>query len=514
MCHAQRFYSSLYPQRPTNQVVERHVDRLGGRVPAYAGIDEEHLMAASRARTDERRRIVIIGGGFGGAYCAQALARKLRRSNAEVLLIDRNNYFVFYPLLVEAGTGRLQPSQAVVATRAFAPHSEFRMADVVAIDPVSQTVRYRLPEVGTLESTGYDHLVLAAGSVTNLPPVPGLREHGFGIKSIADAVTLRNRAIRMLEVADATDDPKVRRALLHFVVVGGNFTGVEVAGEFLSFLRQATRRYKRIDPGDVRVTLVEITERVLPALDTDLSEYAAERMQRCGVTLRLSDSVARIERDRVLLTSGEILHTHTTIWCAGIAPNPLLENLPLPKDERGYVSTNDDLRVAGYDNVWAIGDCAANPGPDGKAYPATAQHAVQQAAHAAANIARVLSGRGTRPCQAASKGSIAAIGCRTGVAKIFGIKLSGFFAWWLYRTVYLLKMPGLARKVRLALDWTLDLLFPRDHVQFEVQRPDVQRAPLAPSVDLSGRQSPGRAVPQAAGHSSDHAAAVAEPTAP
>ena len=472
-------------------------------------------MAASRAKTDERRRVVIIGGGFGGAYCAQALARKLRRSDAEVLLIDRNNYFVFYPLLVEAGTGRLQPSQAVVATRAFAPHSEFRMADVVAIDPVSQTVRYRLPEVGTLEATRYDRLVLAAGSVTQLlPPVPGLREHGFGIKSIADAVTLRNRAIRMLEVADATEDAEVRRALLHFVVVGGNFTGVEVAGEFLSFLRQATRRYTRIDPGDVRMTLVEITERVLPALDADLSSYAAEKLQRCGVTLRLGDSVARIERDRVLLASGETLRTHTTIWCAGIAPNPLLETLPLPKDKRGYVITNNDLRVSGYDNIWAIGDCAVNPGPDGAAYPATAQHAVQQAAHAAADIARVLSGRSTRPCRIASKGSLAAIGCRTGVAKVFGIKLSGFFAWWLYRTVYLLKMPGLARKVRLALDWTLDLLFPRDHAQFEPQRPDIQRAPVAPPVGRSDRQAPGPVVPQATGHSSDHVATVAESTAP
>ncbi len=471
-------------------------------------------MTAARAEEDDRKRIVIIGGGFGGAYCAQALTRKLRGSPAEVLLIDRNNYFVFYPLLVEAGTGRLHPSHAVVATRAFAPHSELRMADVLDIDPARNMVRYRLPEVQTVVSTAYDYLVIAVGSVTNLPPVPGLRQYGFGIKSIADAVTLRNRAIRMLEVADATDDAEVRRALLHFVVVGGNFTGVELAGEFRSFLGGAIRQYKRLDAADIRVTLLEITDRVLPALDPDLSTYAAGKMQQCGVTVRLGDSVTRIERDRVQLASGKSLHAHTTIWCAGIAPNPLLEHLPLPKDERGYLITNSDLCIPGHDNIWAIGDCAVNPDADGEPYPATAQHAVRQAGHAAADIARVLSGRSRRPCHIASRGSLAAIGCRTGVAKIFGVKLSGFFAWWLYRTVYLLKMPGLARKVRLTLDWTLDLLFPRDHVQFEVHRPGTQRTSLA--TPASRTPEPGRdsSTGGSAEHSSRRPAEVADAPQP
>ena len=426
-------------------------------------------MLETNENTDRMRRVIVAGGGFGGAYCAQALGRRLRRFNTEVLLIDRNNYFVFYPLLVEAGTGRLKPSHAVVATRSFAPRSHFRMGDIVGIDPKLQQVHIRLPELGTIESTHYDSLVLALGSVTRLPDVPGLYEHGFGIKSIADAVALRNRAIRMLEAADATDDSALRRELLHFVVVGGNFTGVELAGEFRSFLAQAIRQYKRLASTDICVTLLEITGNVLPALDEGLSAYAARKLQDCGVTLRLRESVASIERDRVTLASGDILPARTTIWCAGIAPSPLLAELPFPVDERGYVLTNDDLRIPGYENVWAIGDCAVNPGPDGTPYPATAQHAVQQAAHAADDIARYLSGQPTRPCRFASKGSLAAIGCRTGVAMVFGFKISGFFAWWLYRTVYLLKMPGLTRRVRIALDWTLDLLFPRDHVQLEAR---------------------------------------------
>jgi NADH dehydrogenase len=297
------------------------------------------------------------------------------------------------------------------------------------------------------------------------------------------------------------------------VVVGGNFTGVEVAGEFRSFLHGAIRPYKRLDPAEIRVTLVELTDRVLPALDEDLSSYAAAKMQQCGVTLRLGDSVARIDPDRVRLASGETLPAHTTIWCAGIAPSPLLEHLPFPKDQRGYLITNDDLRIPGYDNIWAIGDCAVNPDPEDEAYPATAQHAVQQAAHAATDIARVLGGRPTRPCRIASRGSLAAIGCRTGVARILGFKVSGFFAWWLYRTVYLLKMPGFSRKVRLALDWTLDLLFPRDHVQLVLQRLPAQPAPRAAPAGHP-HQPPGAASGDTGQPSSSRAAAIAETATP
>ena len=320
--------------------------------------------------------------------------------------------------------------------------------------------------------TPYDHLVLALGSVTRLPAIPGLEEHGYEMKSLTDAVALRDRAVTLLEAADATDDLERRRALLRLVVVGANFTGVETAGEFDVFLRQGARQCRRVRPEDCGVTLVEVADRILPALDPDLSDYARRHMERRGIEIRLRTSVREIHADRVVLEGGEVLPASTVIWCAGIAPPPLLERLDLPLDERGYVLCERDLRVRGRDDVWAIGDCAVNPDAEGRPYPATAQHAVRQGVHLARNLSRSLSGTSPQPFDYTALGSIVALGCRSGVAKVFGVKLAGFPAWWLFRSVYLMKMPGLSRKARVALDWTLELLFPRDFVQLGVHRPE------------------------------------------
>ncbi|MHC4430059.1 MAG: NAD(P)/FAD-dependent oxidoreductase, partial [Planctomycetota bacterium] len=358
----------------------------------------------SEAAPNLRKRIVILGGGFGGAYCAQALERTLRGKDVEVVLFERHNYFIFYPLLLEAGTGSLEPRHAVVPLRAFLKKTDLRMADVVDVDFERRAVRYRLVGSDTTAELDYDHLVIALGSVTRMPDdVPGLRTHAYEIKSLADAVGLRDRAIAALELANATEESIRRRALLHFVVVGGSFTGAEVAGEFEMFLRQGARRYGRVGQWEVAVTLVERDDRILRALPAE----------------------------SVVLSDGETLDAHTVIWCAGIEQNPLICKWPLPADDRGYILCDRDLRVQEFENVWAIGDCAINPDREGNGYPATAQHAVAQAGHLARNLAAVLSGAATKPCDIMTKGSLAALGCRTGVAKVFGLKLSGFAAWWL-----------------------------------------------------------------------------------
>jgi NADH dehydrogenase len=387
-----------------------------------------------------------------------------------VLLIDRNNYFVFYPLLVEAGTGSLEPRHTVVSTRSMIGDASFRLAEVTGVDLAKREIALRVPELDQEQRVGYDHLVIALGSVTRLPDVPGLRQYGWEMKSLADAVALRDRVARLLEIADSTRDESLRRAMLHLVVVGGNFTGAEVAGEFDAFLSGARKRFRNIGKGETKVTLIDHGEQILSALGRELGDYAAANMRKRGIEVCTRESVIEIGPDFVTLKSGPRIATHTAIWCAGIAAPPSLAHMGLPLDERGYILCERDLRVRGHDNVWGIGDAAVNPGPDGKGYPATAQHGVREGAHCARNIAAVLAGKPTTPCDIKSRGSLAALGCRTGVAEVFGIRLSGFWAWWLWRTVYLMKMPGFGRKVRVAMDWTLDLFGRADPVQLGLHR--------------------------------------------
>lgn len=418
------------------------------------------------------RRVVIVGAGFAGATCARKLERRLRgREDVEVLLIDRNNFFVFTPLLVEAGTGSLQPRHAVVPVRDFLNRGRFLMAEVTAVEPDARRVRYRLGGEGEELALGYDQLVLAQGSVTRMPPVPGLAEHGFGMKRLGDAVALRDRALRLLEIADATEDPQRRRELLQLVVVGGNFTGVEVAGEYLAFLRRAARRTPNVEPRDCGVTLVELSDRVLGALGEELSRYAGEQLRREGVHIELERSAGAIHADRVELDDGRVIPTRTTIWCAGIAAPPPLWDGALPTDDSGWLLTDPDLRVRGWREVWGIGDAAVNVDAEGHTLPATAQSAVQEGEQLAANLAAVLRGEEARPLRYRSRGALAALGCRSGVAEVFGFKLSGFWAWFLWRSVYLAKMPGFGRRLRVALDWTLDLLLGRDTVALGLHGP-------------------------------------------
>ena len=417
-------------------------------------------------------RVVVIGGGFGGAYCVQTLERLRRRAPTDTVLVDRHNYFVFYPLLVEAGTGSLEPRHVVVPIRSFLRSSSFLMGEVASVDLDRREVVVHGAVTGEERRLPYDHLVVAPGSVTRLPPVPGLDRYAFFMKSMTDAVALRDRAIAMLEAASATADAERRRALLHLAVVGANFTGAEVAGEFHMFLRLAARRYPNLTPDDCRVTLIELDRRILPALDEDLAGYAQRHLERRGISVRLRTSVREVREAEIVLQDGEVLPCRTLIWCAGIAPSPLIARLGLPTDERGYILCERDLRVRGHDRVWSIGDSAVNPGPDGKPYPATAQHAVRQGRHLARNIVRVLAGERPTPFEYEPIGSLVALGCRSGVAKIFGVKLAGFPAWWMFRTVYLAKMPGLGRKARVALDWTFDLFSSPEIVQLGVhQRP-------------------------------------------
>lgn len=417
-----------------------------------------------------KSRIIVLGGGYAGSYCVQALEKKLSAEEAEILLIDQNNYFIFYPFLVEAGTGSLEPRHAVVSIRSLLRRSRFVMGRAIGIDFQGKTVTVDVSGCGNLRTVSYDHLVIALGSVTNLPPLPGLAEHGFGMKSLADAVGLRDRAIQLFEQAEGEADAEHRRKLLHWVVVGGNFSGVEVAGEYDVFLDRLSENYHDINREDCNITLIERGDRVLQMLDPELSDYTTRVLRDRGVEVLLNESAQAIEADRLQLSSGRWIETSTVIWCAGIAPNPLLAQLDIPRDKRGYILCDEDMRVQNNPDVWAIGDCAVNKDAKGNAYPATAQHAVREGRQLAANLQRVLLGQTTRPCRIKSLGSLAALGGRTGVARVLGYKLSGFPAWFLWRSVYLAKMPGWSHRIRITLDWTMDLFFRKDPVQLGLHR--------------------------------------------
>jgi NADH:ubiquinone reductase (H+-translocating) len=418
-----------------------------------------------------RKRIVVLGSGFAGAYCAKELEWRLREDQAEIFLIDRHNYFVFYPLLVEAGTGRIEPRHTVVSIRTFLQRERFLMAEVAGIDHEAREVHCEQPRLGMTMRIRYDHLVIALGSVTNMPDVPGLRAHGFQLKDLNDAVQLRDRAIEMLELAAECDDPARRASLLHFVIVGANFTGSELAGELEGLLSGAVARYDSILREDIRITLIDRSERILSVLDPRLSRYAMDSLRRRGVHLRLRDSVVEIGPYHAVLDSGDRLATETVIWAAGIAPPTVLDQIDVPRDDKGYILCERDLRIQGFETLWAIGDAAVNVDAKGQPYPATAQHAIRQGVVCARNIARMLRGRPTRPCNIRTRGSLAALGQRSAVAEVMGARFSGFFAWWLWRTIYLLKMPGIGRKLRVVLEWTLELFSRRDYVQLGIQPP-------------------------------------------
>lgn len=409
-------------------------------------------------------RVVVLGGGFAGAYCVKQLETSTRGLNVEITLVNEQNFFVFTPMLLEAATSALEPRHVVIPLRGFLKSSRLVMARTAAIDIEGKTVTTQ-PAFGKPVVLPFDHLVLALGSITKLPEIPGVDEFAFGLKSLADATVLRDRAIGMLEMASLAPDHAHCQSWLTFAVVGAGYTGVEAAGEFNAFLKEAAVNYPNVSESDIRVMLLQRSGRILDALDETMSEKATAILRRNGIDIRLNESVSKISQTSFTLTSGEEIPSHTVIWSAGVAPSPLLKEAGLPTNSHGYLECESDFRVSGHDNVWGIGDCASNLDPHGNPYPPTAQHALREGRQAARNLAAVMSGRPTAPLNYRTKGTMAPLGGRQAIANVFGLHLTGFVAWFLWRTVYLGIMPGIGRKVRVAMDWTIDVFFRRDYAQ-------------------------------------------------
>jgi NADH:ubiquinone reductase (H+-translocating) len=409
-------------------------------------------------------RIVVLGGGFGGVYTAMHLERTLGRS-AEITLVSRENFFLFTPMLHEVAASDIDITHLVSPLRALLLRTTIFVGEVVSIDCQSRSVavihgsdahQHRLP---------FDHLVVALGSITNFYGLPGLERNALTMKTLGDAIHLRNEVIAAMEEADGEcagggDEP------LTLTVVGGGFAGVETVAGLNDFVREGLRYYPRLSSHRVRIVLIHAGSVILPELGEKLGRYAQQELTRSGVEIITNAKVAECSEQGVRLADGRLIPSHRVVWTAGTSPHPLIHDLPCRLDH-GRIAVEDTLAVPGWPGIWAVGDCAVVPDRrTGHPYPPTAQHAIRQARTAARNIAASLKGNPLISFRFRTLGQLAAIGRRTGVARVCGINFSGFFAWWLWRTIYLSKLPRLEKKIRVAIDWTLDLVFSKDFVQF------------------------------------------------
>ncbi len=453
-------------------------DRTHPRAPEY------HPLCSLTGGTGAKN-IVIIGGGFAGATLAQHLDGKLP-PGYQVLLLSKENYITFNPLLAEAVGASILPSHVVAPLRQMVRRVRVGMVEVSDIDLGRQQLQYLGEGSGVID---YEHLVLACGAVANLQIIPGMAANALPLKTLGDALFLRNRVMARLEHADLQPDPELRRWLLTFIVVGGGFSGVEVAGEIDDCLDSAVRYYRNIDTSDYRVILLHAGDRILPEMSPRLSRFAHRKMERQGIDIRLNVAASRVSDRGVLLDSGETIAAGTVICTVGTAPNPLVHALALPK-MRGRVTTHPDMSVPGYTGVWAIGDCAAITNAfDGRSSPPTAQFATRQAEQLADNIVRRIEGRPTRAFHYRPQGQLSSIGHQKAVAEIFGLRFYGFIAWLLWRGLYLLKTPTLSRKARLFFEWSWGMFFPHDIVHLRFTRTPRGGKPVSGAVPSAMSQA-------------------------
>lgn len=418
-----------------------------------------------------KTRVLILGGGFAGLYTALHLDKKLAKDpQMEVVLVNRENYFLFTPMLHEIAASDLDITHIVNPIRKLLKRVKFFEGEVTKIDLAARQVEVAHGLHGHSHTLKYDHLVIGLGSVTNFFNTPGLQELALTMKSLGDAIYLRNRLIAMLEEAEPECNAPSRCRLLTFVVAGGGFAGVETVAAINDFLRDALKFYPGIKEELIKVILVHPGMIILPELKAELGLYAQQKLSNRKVEILLNTKVVGLSEDEVILSDGNHISANTLIWTAGTSPNPILEMLPCAK-ERGKLLVNEHLEVAGHAQVWALGDCALVSDPHtGNYYPPTAQHALREGKVVAQNIIADVYGGDKKRFDFATIGQLAAIGRRTGVAQIFGVKFSGFLAWWMWRSIYLSKLPRFEKKLRVLLDWTLDVIFSKDLVQFETRK--------------------------------------------
>jgi NADH:ubiquinone reductase (H+-translocating) len=407
----------------------------------------------------QSRRIIIIGGGFGGAKCAKTL-RSIIGSECEITLFSQENHMVFHPLLAEVAAAKVQPKDMAAVLRELLKGVHCRTEDVLNIDLANNQIEYESDD-GRERFLPYDQLVIASGNTSNLAVIPGMADHAFPLKTVGDALALQSHVIDRMEKAEVCDNPERKRWYLSFVVVGGGFSGVEMAGELNDLVKESAKFYPNFKREDVTVTLVHSHDQILPEVCTSLRDFAKKEMEKNGVNFILNAHADHCTPDGVGLKDGKILRAGTVVCTIGSRMLPMLERLNVTK-EKGRLVTNPDMSLPGTENVWAIGDCAAiMNAQDGQLSPTTGQFAERQGSQAAHNIVARLQGRPSKPFSHKSLGMLCSIGGKSAVAEMpGGIKISGLIGWFAWRAVYLVKLPSFAQQIRVGAAWAFDLIFP------------------------------------------------------
>jgi NADH dehydrogenase len=382
------------------------------------------------------------------------VARELGSRGATI--VSKENFMLYTPLLPEAASGTLEPRHCVVPLREMCPHAELILGAVTGLDLEARTATVETDE--GMQTAAWRELVLALGAVPRTLPVPGLSEHALSFKSLADAIYLRNHVLHQLEAADAALDEEERTRRLTFVFVGAGYAGVEALAELSDLAEDALRYYPRLRSTPRRWVLVDAAPRILPEIPPRLGDYAATELRKRGIEIHVDTTLESVSAGEALLGDGTRIATNTTVWTAGVAPNPALRDWPLPLDDRGRVEVDELLRVRGYEHVWSLGDCALVPNtrsdrPD----PPTCQHALRQARRLAKNLEGPPEPYGYRML-----GQVATLGRHKGIAEVLGLRLRGFVGWWVTRSYHLYQLPLVQRKVRVVVDWTVALFFRRD----------------------------------------------------
>ncbi|QDU63046.1 NADH dehydrogenase-like protein [Planctomycetes bacterium Pan216] len=432
-----------------------------------------------------QKRVVILGGGFAGVYTAMYLERALPKSmrdQVEISLVSRENYIVFQPLLPEVVSGSIELLHAISPIRRLVRQTRLYSREIQNIDLDEKTIHLFpgcRPQTATIR---YDHLVIGLGTQLDYSRVPGMREHSIPFRYLGDALRLRNHLVNTLEEADNETDPENRRELLTFVVAGGGFSGVECIAEMNDLLRSAIKAYRNIQEDDLTFILLQSGDRILPEMEEDLAGFAHRILQNRGVEIRLRTRMTAVTATSALSRAKdsdqtEAIPTRTVVATVPSGPHPLLAELDCEK-RRGRIAVDRQLRLLHREGVWAVGDCAFIPTTDryddesDPGSPPTAQHALRQAKTCAQNIAASLQGKELKTFSFAGLGKLGSLGRMSAVASVMGVKVSGVLAWILWRAIYVSKMPGLDRKIRVLFDWLLDWMLPRDIAELRIFQPD------------------------------------------